>query len=184
LGVIRSDFNEELEKPMAQHFRMFADYNRWANARLYEACRLLSDEEFRADKGAFFGSAQRTLNHLLAADRIWLKRFTGEGSVPASLDGLLYETFADLRAARDIEDQRIIDWVDGLTEADLSAIISYKPVTMPDKIELPLGPLLSHVFNHQTHHRGQVHTVLTALGRPSVVLDLAYFLLGDGKRWQ
>jgi uncharacterized damage-inducible protein DinB len=169
---------------MLNHFRMFADYNCWANARLYEACGLLSDEEFRANKGAFFGSAQRTLNHLLAADRIWLKRFTGEGVVPASLDAPLYETFADLRAARAAEDQRIVDWVDTLTEADLSTIISYKPVTMPEKIQLPLGPILSHVFNHQTHHRGQVHTILTSLGHPSIVLDLAYFLLGDGKRWQ
>lgn len=169
---------------MTHHFRMFADYNRWANARLYEACGLLSEEEFRADKGAFFRSAEGTLNHLLAADRIWLKRFTGEGTVPTSLDGPLYATFAELRAARDIEDQRIIDWVDGLTEGDLSAIISYQPVTMPEKVELPLGPVLTHVFNHQTHHRGQVHTILTSLGQPSQVLDLVYFLLGDGKRWQ
>jgi uncharacterized damage-inducible protein DinB len=169
---------------MLNHFRMFADYNCWANARLYDACGLLSDEEFGADKGAFFRSAQGTLNHLLAADRIWLKRFTGEGVAPASLDRPLYETFADLRAAREIEDRRIIDWVDGLTDADLTAIISYSPITMPGRNELPLGPILTHVFNHQTHHRGQVHTILTALGHPSVVLDLVYFLLGDGKRWQ
>lgn len=169
---------------MINHFRMFADYNCWANARIYDACGLLSDEEFRADKGAFFGSAQRTLNHILAADRIWLKRFTGTGDAPTSLNATLYENFADLRAARAAEDQRIVDWLDGLTDADLSGIISYTPVTTPDKIALPLGPLLSHIFNHQTHHRGQVHTILTTLGQPSVVLDLVYFLLGDGKRWQ
>ncbi|MBP2547364.1 putative damage-inducible protein DinB [Neorhizobium galegae] len=169
---------------MPDHFRMFADYNRWANARLYEACATLSDAEFRADKGAFFRSAAGTLNHLLVADRIWLRRFTGQGSAPTSLDAPLYETFADLRAARAIEDQRIIDWVDTLSGADLAATISYSPVSMPGKVELPLGPLLSHVFNHQTHHRGQVHTILTALGQPSLTLDLVYFLLGDGKRWQ
>jgi uncharacterized damage-inducible protein DinB len=169
---------------MLKHFQMFADYNGWANARIYEACALLSDEEFCADKGAFFGSAQRTLNHLLAADRIWLKRFTGIGEAPTSLGAVLHENFSDLHAARKAEDQRIIDWVDGLTEADFSKIISYSPVSMPGKIELPLGPVLTHVFNHQTHHRGQVHTILTSLGQPSVVLDLVYFLLGEGKRWQ
>jgi uncharacterized damage-inducible protein DinB len=169
---------------MTHHFRMFADYNFWANTRLYDACALLSDEEFRADKGAFFGSAQGTLNHILAADRIWLKRFTGTGDVPTSLGATLYDNFADLRAARAAEDQRIIDWVDGLSDADLSAIISYIPVSTPERIELPLGPVLAHVFNHQTHHRGQVHAILTALGHPSVVLDLVYFVLGDGKRWR
>jgi uncharacterized damage-inducible protein DinB len=169
---------------MLSHFQMFADYNRWANARVYEACAALSDEEWRADKGAFFGSAKGTLNHILAADRIWLKRFTGTGDAPTSLDATLYDSFADLRAAREAEDQRIIDWVDSLTDADFSGIVSYTPVSTPDRIELPLGRILTHVFNHQTHHRGQAHTILTSLGRPSVVLDLIYFLLGDGKRWQ
>ncbi len=82
------------------------------------------------------------------------------------------------------EDQRIIDWVDGLTVSDLSAIISYSPLTMPEKIVQPLGPILSHIFNHQTHHRGQVHTILTSLGQPSLILDLIYFLRSDGTRWQ
>lgn len=169
---------------MLKHFQMFADYNRWANARIYDACALLSEEDFRADKGAFFGSAQGTLNHLLVADRIWLKRFTGQGDAPASLDGALHGDFAALRAAREAEDQRIIAWVDTLTEADLATMITYTPITMPEKITQPLGPVLAHVFNHQTHHRGQVHTILTSLGRPSVVLDLVYFLRRDGKQWQ
>lgn len=169
---------------MQKHFQMFADYNRWANARLYDACALLSDEEFRADKGAFFGSAQGTLNHLLVADRIWLKRFTGKGQAPTSLDASLHENFAELRAAREVEDQRIIDWVGGLTDADFKSVISYTPVTVPEKVEQPLGPVLAHVFNHQTHHRGQVHTILTSLGQPSIALDLVYFLRGEGKRWQ
>ncbi|MGE6739122.1 DinB family protein [Allorhizobium pseudoryzae] len=169
---------------MLRHFQMFADYNRWANARVYDACAHLSDAEFRADKGAFFGSAQRTLNHLLAADRIWLKRFTGKGEAPASLDVVLFEDFADMRAAREAEDRRIIDWVNSLTNDDLGRIVSYSPITMPTKIEQPLGPVLTHVFNHQTHHRGQVHTILTSLGKPSLVLDLIYFLRGEGERWQ
>lgn len=169
---------------MLQHFQMFADYNRWANSRLYDACAQISEEEFRADKGAFFGSAQRTLNHLLVADRIWLKRFTGTGEVPTSLDAVLYESLGELRTARETEDQRIIEWVGGLSEADLSSIISYTPVSMPEKMEQRLSPILGHVFNHQTHHRGQVHTILTSLGQPSVALDISYFLRGEGSRWQ
>ena len=169
---------------MLKHFNMFADYNRWANIKVYEACAKLSDEDFRADKGAFFGSAHRTLNHLLAADRIWLKRFTGTGDAPASLDIMLCENFGELRQAREIQDQRIIDWVHGLTAPELTAIVSYSPIGIPEKIEQPLGPILSHVFNHQTHHRGQVHTILTSLGQPSLALDLIYFLRGEGSRWQ
>lgn len=169
---------------MLRHFQMFADYNRWANERVYEACATLSGEDYRADMGAFFGSAERTLNHLLAADRIWLKRFTGEGEAPTSLDAVVFDSFEALRTARKAEDQRLITWVDSLTGQDLSGIISYSTVTMPTKIEQPLGPILAHVFNHQTHHRGQVHTILTSLGRPSLVLDLIYFLRGEGQRWQ
>ncbi len=169
---------------MLRHFQMFADYNRWANERVYEACAVLSEEEFRTETGAFFGSAHRTLNHLLVADRIWQKRFTDLGDAPATLDAILFEDFAEMRAARESQDRQIIDWVDTLTEANLAAIISYSPVTMPTKIEQPLGPILSHVFNHQTHHRGQVHTILTSLGKPSLTLDLIYFLRSDGVRWQ
>ena len=169
---------------MLRHFQMFADYNRWANERVYEACATLSGEDYRADMGAFFGSAERTLNHLLAADRIWLKRFTGEGEAPTGLDAVLFEDFAELRAAREAEDRRIIDWLNGLQEAELSRIISYTPISTPTKVELRLGPILAHVFNHQTHHRGQVHTILTSLGKPSIAIDLVYFVLADGKRWQ
>ncbi|WP_137135199.1 DinB family protein [Rhizobium sp. FKY42] len=169
---------------MLKHFRMFARYNSWANTKLYNACEELSDEELRADKGAFFGSAHRTLNHLLAADRIWLKRFTGTGDAPTTLDDVLHEDFAALREARETEDRRIISWIDEITDADLAATISYSPIASPERIVQPLGPILSHVFNHQTHHRGQVHMILTCLGRPSLALDLIYFLRGEGARWQ
>lgn len=168
---------------MRRHFQMFADYNRWANALVYEACAELTDEEYRADQGAFFGSAHRTLNHLLCADRIWLKRVTGSGEAPTALDTILHEDFAALGEARIAEDQRIIDWIDTLDEGKLAASFTYSPVSSPTVITQPLGPVLAHVFNHQTHHRGQVHMILTSLGRPSVVLDLVYFLRGDGKRW-
>ena len=75
---------------MQRHFQMLADYNSWANLRVYDACTALSDEEYRADRGAFFGSAHRTLNHLLVADQIWLRRITGTGTAPMELNVVLY----------------------------------------------------------------------------------------------
>ena len=93
---------------MLDHYRMFADYNRWANRLLYEAARNLGDADYRENKGAFFGSLHATFNHVLAADRIWLKRFTGTGDAPASLDTLLFDDLASLSSARTTEDDRII----------------------------------------------------------------------------
>ncbi|MCF3641510.1 DinB family protein [Rhizobium sp. TRM95111] len=168
---------------MIEQFRMYAAYNRWANRAVYEETAKLPDAAFRENKGAFFGSLHGTLNHLLAADRIWQKRFTGTGDAPTALDAILHDDFAGLRAARETEDARIIGWVDTLTEVDLSAAITYTPLTNPTVITHALAPALSHVFNHQTHHRGQCHMILTALGRPSLTLDLIYFLRSEGTRW-
>ncbi len=168
---------------MLDHYRMFADYNRWANRRLYAAAEELSQAEYRENRGAFFGSLHGTLNHILAADRIWMKRFTKEGEAPTRLDAILCEDLTALRAARMAEDERIIVWVDSLDEARLNAHFTYSPLTMPDKITQRLGPTLAHFFNHQTHHRGQAHATLTALGRPSLTLDLAFFLRAEGEKW-
>ena len=85
---------------MLRHFRMLAAYNRWANAQVYTAAAELSEAEFRSDSGAFFGSLHRTLNHLLVADRIWMKRFTGIGDAPVTLDAVLFEELDALAAAR------------------------------------------------------------------------------------
>src|SRR5699024_8237531 len=85
---------------MRQHFQMFAAYNRWANAAVYDAAAQLDDAALNHDTGAFFGSLLGTLNHVLVADRIWLKRFTGEGAAPAALDATLHADLPALRAAR------------------------------------------------------------------------------------
>ncbi|EJT07269.1 DinB family protein [Rhizobium sp. CCGE 510] len=168
---------------MLRHFRMFAAYNRWANAQVYKAAAELSDAEFRSDRGAFFGSLHRTLNHLLVADRIWMKRFTGTGDAPATLDAVLFEEFDALATARTAEDERIIAWTGMLDEKALAADFTYVPVTQPIEMTQPLSPALTHLFNHQTHHRGQCHMTLTALGKPSLSLDLIYFLRGEGREW-
>ena len=165
---------------MKQHFAMFASYNRWANAQLYVAAAALTDEEFVRDVGAFFGSMRGTLNHILTADRIWLKRFTGMGDAPTALDAMPYPVLADLRTAREVEDTRIITWTGGLTDQELGGQFTYFPITDPSKVVTQrLMPALGHFFNHQTHHRGQAHTILTALGKPSLSLDLIYFQRTD-----
>ena len=154
---------------------MFAAYNSWANGRIYEAAASLGEDEFRRDTGAFFKSLMGTLNHILVADRVWMKRFTGEGDAPASLDTILFSDFAKLRAARETEDKRIIKWIGSQGEKAFVGRFTYMTVSDMRTISQLLAPALYHLFNHQTHHRGQAHMILTVLGRPSVPLDLIYF---------
>jgi len=160
---------------LAAHYRMFGHYNAWANNRLYAASAQLKSEQYRADRGAFFRSVHGTLNHLLVTDRIWLRRFTGAGEAPASLDAILFETFEGLRAAREAEDQRILEFVAGLDEARIGGTIKYRRVSSPEEFEQQLAPALAHWFNHQTHHRGQVHALLTSLVGTAPELDLLFF---------
>ena len=160
---------------MKQHFMMFAAYNQWANERIYDAALDLTDEEFSRPVGAFFGSLMGTLNHLMVADRIWMKRFTGEGDAPATLDTIVHRALGALRMAREVEDRRIVEWVGGLSEKALAGRFTYMTVTDMRTVSQRLAPALSHLFNHQTHHRGQAHMILTSLGKPSVQLDLVYF---------
>jgi uncharacterized damage-inducible protein DinB len=159
---------------MKAHYSAFARYNAWANHRLYEAAAELSDSEYRADRGAFFKSMHGTLNHLLTADRVWMHRFTGQGPSPERLDMIHHERLADLWHAREAEDRRIIDYVDGLTEAQLAGTIRYRRVSTPEPFVQALEPALAHFFNHQTHHRGQAHTILCMFGRRGLELDLLY----------
>jgi uncharacterized damage-inducible protein DinB len=160
---------------MKAHFASFARYNSWANRLLYDAAAALPDAEYRADRGAFFKSLHGTLNHLLVADRIWMQRFTGEGAVVDPLNATLYDMLAALREAREAEDRRIIAYVDGLDAARLAGTISYRRVSTPDVFVQALAPALAHFFNHQTHHRGQAHAILTGIGARGPELDLLYF---------
>lgn len=159
----------------------FAHYNAWANTRLFEAAASLGPERFAADRGVFFGSMRGTLNHLLATDRIWMKRLTGEGEAPDRLDAVLFEDFDGLRAAREREDERIVAYVGSLSEPRLAGTFRYRPITDPTEVEARLGPTLFHVFNHQTHHRGQAHAILTGFGLAAPGLDLVAFLREAGR---
>jgi uncharacterized damage-inducible protein DinB len=148
---------------MKSRYMMFAGYNAWCNGRLYDAAAKLSDADYRADRGAFFRSMHGTLNHLLVGDRIWMKRFTGAGEHPADLGAILYDGFAALRSARVAEDEGISRYIDALSEADLAGTIRYRTIVRPMEIEQELSPALDHFFNHQTHHRGQAHALLSAI---------------------
>jgi uncharacterized damage-inducible protein DinB len=174
-GVPAAPGQAEAGDVVKAQFQMLAAYNAWVNRRLYEAAARLPDADYRADRGAFFSSLHGTLNHLLVADRIWLQRFTGEGSAPTVLDAILYDDFAELRAAREAEDARIIRYVDSLSEAALAGTLSYHTTRSPALIEQELMPLLIHFFNHQTHHRGQAHCLLTALTGEAPSFDLLIF---------
>jgi uncharacterized damage-inducible protein DinB len=172
------------ENSMKAHFQMFAAYNKWANELLYRAAAQMPDEDFRLDRGAFFKSVHGTLNHILVGDRIWMRRFAGEGDAPKRLDKILCQELEKLAIEREKEDMRIIAWVDGLTEKAFSGRFTYTTVTDMRTISQRISPALSHFFNHQTHHRGQAHALLTGFGMDAPSLDLLYFQRSeDGRKW-
>jgi uncharacterized damage-inducible protein DinB len=105
---------------------MMAEYNAWANARLYEMARRLADEQYRQDVGAYFKSLHGTLNHIMTADLIWLRRLTGSGDHPNELSAIVFDDLTSLSAARQREDQRIIDFVGTLSEAQLEETLDYR----------------------------------------------------------
>jgi uncharacterized damage-inducible protein DinB len=150
----------------------------------YTAAAQVPDAEYRANRGAFFKSLHGTLNHLLVGDRIWMRRFTGQGEIPSSLDAILYDDFTQLRDARRTEDNHISRYIATLREPDLTKTIRYRTVSNPQNIEQPLAPALDHFFNHQTHHRGQAHALVSAIigndRTPSFDLIIYQRETGDG----
>jgi uncharacterized damage-inducible protein DinB len=149
----------------------YARYNRLANETLYEACAGLSEVDRRRDLGAFFKSVHGTLNHLLLGDRIWMTRFEGGTHPSTGLDAILFEEFAALRAARAAMDQRIEAFFADLPAGFLGCTLRYVNNAGIDSAD-PASVIVPHFFNHQTHHRAQVHTLLSQLGRETPVLDL------------
>jgi uncharacterized damage-inducible protein DinB len=170
---------------MLARYRMFAGYNAWCNERLFDASARVSDADYRANRGVFFKSLHGTLNHLLVGDRIWMRRFTGDGEIPARLDEILYDNFDQLRAARRNEDEHIRSYISALSEADLAKTIRYRAPSSIRKISNSRSPRrLDHFFNHQTHHRGQAHALLSAITgndlTPSFDLIIYQRETGDG----
>ena len=159
-------------------FTQYAAYNRWANGRLYAAAAALPDSAYRKPIGVFFQSLHGTLNHLLVTDRLWLWRLTGEGEYVSKLDAILHDDLISLARARAVEDDRLIATVSKYDDAALGRPHAYQ-TTSGQPQQQPLGDILQHLFNHQTHHRGQAHaccSILTGQEPPS--LDLLAFQRG------
>jgi uncharacterized damage-inducible protein DinB len=148
---------------MKTHFVMLAKYNAWANARLFRMAAALQDELYRKEVGAYFKSLHGTLNHLLAADRIWMRRLTGVGDHPDKLNAILFDDLPSLHAARVEEDGRIIEFVQGQEEPALEEVLDYRTLNGTPQRQRR-REILAHLFNHETHHRGQAHAILTVLG--------------------
>lgn len=151
---------------------LMARYNQWMNRKLYAACAQLSPAQYKEDRGAFFGSVHGTLNHLLYADTAWMRRFKGR-----PLDGLsprmeFHPELEALRAMREIFDREIIAWAEGLRAEWLAADFSYISMADGRTRTRPAWQLVTHLFNHQTHHRGQLTTLLSQFGIDPGVTDL------------
>lgn len=167
--------------------RTFAAYNRWMNQKIFHLCALMSDAQRRQDRGAFFRSIHGTLNHLLFADLAWLGRFK-EGTPRVSRPGAdLHPDFTDLWRARRVLDAEIEGWAATVDGAWLARPFRYKSLFGGAELEQPAWLLVLHMFNHQTHHRGQIATLLTQAGLDLGVTDLAAMPLasdaapGDGE---
>jgi uncharacterized damage-inducible protein DinB len=166
-----------------EHIRLMAQYNEWMNAKLYAAAMGLPGEELSADRGAFFGSILGTLNHLVVWDTIWLKRFATHPAAhaalevirnlptPARLDQPLFADSHGLEQRRKLLDQAISEWARLITEPDLDHTLHYSN-SQGAVGERNFFSLVMHFFNHQTHHRGQVTTLLSQAGVDVGVTDL------------
>lgn len=161
---------------MLDYFARLAGYNDWANRRLYGAIGQLDEAAIAAPRIGFFPSLLKTLNHLVVADRIWLGRLTDrpETSLTA-LDQVLHADFAELRLAREALDERLLRFIRALPPSRLADVLIYQ-TTAGVAHETPIPLVLSHMFNHQTHHRGQAHGMLAGTTVPPPSLDLIAYL--------
>ncbi|MEO8890458.1 MAG: DinB family protein, partial [Coleofasciculaceae cyanobacterium] len=165
------------------HLRLMAQYNHWMNQSLYAAAAQLSEAQLQEDKQAFFSSIFGTLNHIIVADIIWLKRFAKHPAnhlslepirlleSPKALSQIYYNSLEELQPQRLKLDKIIVKWCDELTESDISYPLPYNRMNGEANIKV-LESLIIHFFNHQTHHRGQLTTLLSQEGIDVGVTDL------------
>ena len=152
-----------------QQAQLMAAYNRWMNRKIYAACERLDDVERKADRGAFFKSIHSTLNHLIWGDYMWLGRFVHDTPMArnypkAALGVDLYAGWEELKAARVLMDEDIIAWAAQIDETWLARDFSWYSGLTKSQRTKPAWLLVTHLFNHQTHHRGQVTTLLAQQG--------------------
>jgi len=159
------------------YIRTMAEYNAEMNRRLYSAAARLSDAERRLPRGAFWGSIHGTLTHILWGDRQWMSRFDAwpKPTTPIKESAQMIEEFPVLRAEREKADVGISGWAAKVDDARLAGELTWFSGAANREVRAPLRLLVTHFFNHQTHHRGQVHAMLTAAGQQTGDTDL--FLL-------
>lgn len=155
--------------------RLMARYNAWQNRQLEKALEGVPLDRLKTDHGAFFGSILGTLNHILWADAMWMSRF--DRTVPRPGGGIpdspgMFPTLDAWSAERFRMDGQIARWAAGLKAADLAGSFSFRSASLGGKVSRPLAPCVIHMFNHQTHHRGQVHAMMTRAGLKAPVTDL------------
>jgi uncharacterized damage-inducible protein DinB len=156
------------------YVRQMADYNQWQNRNVLASADSLDETALDADRGAFFGSIRRTMSHILWADLMWLHRFTGsappEGPFGESAEHA--GSWRDIMADRPEIDRRIIDWSRGIDPAWLRGELEWWAGSSGSMMRRPCAAAVVHLFNHQTHHRGQVHAMLTAAGARTEPTDV------------
>ena len=161
----------------AQYVRTMAAYNVWQNKQLVDYLKVMPFEELTQERGAFFGSIFGTLNHLLWGDTLWLNRFDPSVLAPEAAmehSTTLYPTFATWSAQRFRVDGRITLWAERLKSIDLRGDLTMFSRVLQRDTTKPMGECVVHFFNHQTHHRGQIHAMLTAAGSDAPVSDLFF----------
>ena len=158
-----------------QYLQRMARYNRWQNESLYSAADTLGDKDRRADRGSFFKSIHATLSHILWADELWMSRLADwEAPAGPSRDTPLYDDWRDLTDRRSATDARFITWADGLSQDQIDGDLEWYSGTLKRGMTSPRALCLMQVFNHQTHHRGQVHAMLTAAGASPEDTDIPF----------
>jgi uncharacterized damage-inducible protein DinB len=157
-----------------EYCQLMARYNRWMNERLYALCGQMSDVERRRDRGAFFGSIHRTLNHLLWGDRMWLGRIAGPPCTYPQFGADMFERFDELSRQREMTDQAMLEWAGNVSAEWLAAPLVYTSVVDGKTRRLPAAVAAIHMFNHGTHHRGQLTTLLKQAGIDPGVTDLPW----------
>jgi uncharacterized damage-inducible protein DinB len=157
-----------------EYCRLMAGYNRWMNERLYALAANLPDAERKLDRGAFFGSIHGTLNHLLWGDRMWLGRFVGSLCTYPPFGADMFEAFDELAKERAATDRDLLEWAGNVSAGWLAGPLTYTSVVDRKTRRLPTAVAVVHLFNHETHHRGQLTTLLKQAGIDPGVTDLPW----------
>ncbi len=160
----------------AQYCQLMARYNAWQNDQLLGVLDEMSDEQIRHNRGAFFGSIFETLNHLLWGDTMWLSRFgfCPPADVPGSESVRYCPDYPAYKSVRLAMDQQILDWSLAVSDQQIKGMLEWHSVMSGTNLQAPMWECIVHLFNHQTHHRGQVHAMLTQTGVKGPVTDIPF----------